>query len=151
MYIYTIYISSSSSRSARTQRDCFTLFAIRTCPLTLPSPLWGEQWTTRLLHSVRNDNTRHLAGNDRESRLLQDFVLHNDNTRDGHKRVRLRKWQKEWRLKHFLVKRLLVHLGGRYNVRTNWEEDIDIPICRVEHWCSSCRLKFVFPVSPRFL
>ncbi len=27
-----------------------------------------------------------------------------------------------------MVKRLLVHLGGRYKVRTFWEEDMEIPI-----------------------
>ena len=28
----------------------------------------------------------------------------------------------------FIVKGLLVHLGGQYKVRTFWEEDMEIPI-----------------------
>jgi len=38
--------------------------------------LWED--TSRLLHFVRNDNTRALAGNDREPRLLRDFIPCND-------------------------------------------------------------------------
>jgi len=34
----------------------------------------------------------------------------------------------DWRLKAFVIKGLLVHLGGRYKVRTSWEEDMEIPI-----------------------
>ena len=39
-----------------------------------------------------------------------------------------------WRLKPFIVKRLLVHLGGRYNVRTkihSLENEIEIPIYEI--------------------
>ncbi len=48
-----------------------------------------------------------------------------------------------WVLKPSSIKRLLVHMGGRYNIRTFLEEDMEIPIYEIpgQHRVRACLAK----------